>query len=279
MTRPRNWSGPRRRSPGPAKIEAEACRTRKPRWLLPRCVCRGLSRSPSARCQDAGHENWEEKAFTRHCSHFPRRTRPRCSRISPIAGRGRHARGRGDRPDGQARAATARCAGTSPRATGRCSGSAARSAITRGSPPPAKAGRVSRWMCSMPGAFKRYWDAVVEPLIADAGPLAGQSLKYLHTDSWEVEAINWTPTLREEFQQTPRLRFPALAAGAAGSDRGQPPSEQPFPARFPQDPGRPGDRQPLPHLSRPRPPARPADPSRSPAGRTRCRSTRSAAWA
>ncbi len=49
------------------------------------------------------------------------------------------------------------------------------------------------------GAFQRYWDAVVEPLIADAGPLAGKTLKYLHTDSWEVEAVNWTPTLRAEF--------------------------------------------------------------------------------
>ena len=44
------------------------------------------------------------------------------------------------------------------------------------------------------GAFQRYWDAVVEPLIADAGPLAGKTLKYLHTDSWEVEPLNWTPT-------------------------------------------------------------------------------------
>jgi hypothetical protein len=51
------------------------------------------------------------------------------------------------------------------------------------------------------GAFRRYWNAVVEPLIADAGPLAGKALKYLHTDSWEVEVANWTPTLREEFQQ------------------------------------------------------------------------------
>ncbi len=51
------------------------------------------------------------------------------------------------------------------------------------------------------GAFNRYWNAVVEPLIADAGPLAGKSLKYLHTDSWEVEVANWTPTLREEFKQ------------------------------------------------------------------------------
>jgi len=51
------------------------------------------------------------------------------------------------------------------------------------------------------GAFRRYWDAVVEPLITDAGPMAGKTLKYLYTDSWEVEVANWTPTLREEFQK------------------------------------------------------------------------------
>ena len=50
------------------------------------------------------------------------------------------------------------------------------------------------------GAFRRYWDAVVEPLIADAGPLAGHALRYLHTDSWEVEVANWTPTLRAQFR-------------------------------------------------------------------------------
>ncbi len=49
-------------------------------------------------------------------------------------------------------------------------------------------------------AFRNYWDAVVEPLIADAGPFAGKTLKYLHTDSWEVEVANWTGTLREEFR-------------------------------------------------------------------------------
>jgi len=48
-------------------------------------------------------------------------------------------------------------------------------------------------------AFQHYWDKIVEPLIADAGPLAGKTLKYLHTDSWEVELANWTPTLRAEF--------------------------------------------------------------------------------
>jgi len=49
------------------------------------------------------------------------------------------------------------------------------------------------------GAFQRYWNAIVEPLIQDTGPLAGTTLKYLHTDSWEVENVNWTPTLRAEF--------------------------------------------------------------------------------
>ena len=51
------------------------------------------------------------------------------------------------------------------------------------------------------GVFRSYWNQVVEPLIADAGPLAGKTLKYLHTDSWEVEVLNWTPSLRAEFQR------------------------------------------------------------------------------
>lgn len=50
-------------------------------------------------------------------------------------------------------------------------------------------------------AFCTYWDAIVEPLIADAGPLAGEALKYLHTDSWEIEPYNWTPGMREEFRK------------------------------------------------------------------------------
>ena len=51
------------------------------------------------------------------------------------------------------------------------------------------------------GAFERYWKAVVEPLLMDAGPLAGTTLKYLHTDSWEIELANWTPGLSAEFQK------------------------------------------------------------------------------
>ncbi len=74
------------------------------------------------------------------------------------------------------------------------------------------------------GAFQRYWDAVVEPLLADAGPLAGRSLQYLHTDSWEVEPLNWTPTLLPEFRQRrgydPVPWLPVLA-GRIVNDRAQ----------------------------------------------------------
>ena len=50
-------------------------------------------------------------------------------------------------------------------------------------------------------AFQHYWDKIVAPLIDDAGPLAGKTLKYLHTDSWEIELANWTPTLTAEFKK------------------------------------------------------------------------------
>jgi hypothetical protein len=65
------------------------------------------------------------------------------------------------------------------------------------------------------GAFERYWDTIVEPLIADAGPFTGKTLKYLHTDSWEVEPLNWTPTMREAFRKRrgydPLPFYPVLA--------------------------------------------------------------------
>ena len=50
------------------------------------------------------------------------------------------------------------------------------------------------------GAFDRYWKAVVEPLLDLAGDHAGTSLRYLHTDSWEIDHFNWTPTFAEEFR-------------------------------------------------------------------------------
>src|SRR5208283_2457021 len=49
-------------------------------------------------------------------------------------------------------------------------------------------------------AFDAYWHEVVDPLMADAKPYLGRTLKYLVTDSWELGGINWTPGFREEFR-------------------------------------------------------------------------------
>ncbi len=51
------------------------------------------------------------------------------------------------------------------------------------------------------GVLRQYWDAVVAPLLADIGPLAGKSLRYLHTDSWECGGANWTESLPQQFEQ------------------------------------------------------------------------------
>ena len=50
-------------------------------------------------------------------------------------------------------------------------------------------------------AFENYWNQIVEPLLQDAGPLVGRSLKYLYTESWEIELANWTPHFRTEFRK------------------------------------------------------------------------------
>jgi len=49
-------------------------------------------------------------------------------------------------------------------------------------------------------AFDTYWREVLDPLMADAQPYLGNTLKYLVTDSWELGGINWTPRFREEFR-------------------------------------------------------------------------------
>jgi hypothetical protein len=46
-----------------------------------------------------------------------------------------------------------------------------------------------------------YWREVVDPLVRDAGPLAGKTWKYVHTDSWECRGMNWTPAMRDEFRR------------------------------------------------------------------------------
>lgn len=49
-------------------------------------------------------------------------------------------------------------------------------------------------------AFDAYWRQVLDPLMVDAQPYLGRTLKYLVTDSWELGGINWTPRFREEFR-------------------------------------------------------------------------------
>jgi len=48
-------------------------------------------------------------------------------------------------------------------------------------------------------AFDRYWNEVVEPLLQEAGPLAGTTLKQLETDSWECGGMNWSPNFAADF--------------------------------------------------------------------------------
>ncbi len=49
-------------------------------------------------------------------------------------------------------------------------------------------------------AFETYWREIMDPLLAAARPHLGRSLRFLHTDSWELGPVNWTPRLPEEFQ-------------------------------------------------------------------------------
>ncbi|MUH36981.1 glycoside hydrolase family 2 [Zobellia amurskyensis] len=48
--------------------------------------------------------------------------------------------------------------------------------------------------------FKDYFDQVVKPLI-ETSKKAGNSLKFLHTDSWEMGAVNWTDTFMNDFKR------------------------------------------------------------------------------
>ena len=50
-------------------------------------------------------------------------------------------------------------------------------------------------------AFDRYWNEVVVPLLEDAGPLAGTTLKQLETDSWECGGMNWSPDFAADFMK------------------------------------------------------------------------------
>jgi hypothetical protein len=51
-----------------------------------------------------------------------------------------------------------------------------------------------------PAAFDTYWHDVVKPLLKTAKPYIGRTLRFLHTDSWELGPVNWTPDLPASFQ-------------------------------------------------------------------------------
>lgn len=50
-------------------------------------------------------------------------------------------------------------------------------------------------------ALEDYWREHVDPLLADAGPYLGRTLRYLVTDSWELGGLNWTGNFAAEFRR------------------------------------------------------------------------------
>ena len=96
-----------------------------------------------------------------------------------------------------------------------------------------------------PLTLRSYWHKVVDPLIADAGPLAGRTLKYFMTDSWEIGGSNWTPRVSRRISQPPRLRFAHVPAGRGRTDRRQPQRQQPLLERFSKNRRRLHCRKPL----------------------------------
>jgi hypothetical protein len=48
--------------------------------------------------------------------------------------------------------------------------------------------------------FERFWREHIDPLMTDAKPYLGKTLRYVVTDSWELGGVNWTPRFREEFR-------------------------------------------------------------------------------
>ncbi len=68
-----------------------------------------------------------------------------------------------------------------------------------------------------------YWTKVLDPIFAGAKPYLGKSLRFLHTDSWELGPVNWTGKMPAEFE---RLRgydirpfLPVLAGHIIGDSR------------------------------------------------------------
>ena len=60
-------------------------------------------------------------------------------------------------------------------------------------------GRVLDYM--NPDSLDAYWNRNIEPLFEAIGPLAGTTLRYVHTDSWEGGGMNWTPGFDRTFRE------------------------------------------------------------------------------
>ena len=60
-------------------------------------------------------------------------------------------------------------------------------------------GRVVDYM--NPDSLDAYWNRNIEPLFRAIGPLAGTTLRYVHTDSWEGGGMNWTPGFDRTFRE------------------------------------------------------------------------------
>jgi len=52
-----------------------------------------------------------------------------------------------------------------------------------------------------PDSLDAYWNRNIEPLFKAIGPMAGTTLRYIHTDSWEGGGMNWTPGFDRAFKK------------------------------------------------------------------------------
>lgn len=52
-----------------------------------------------------------------------------------------------------------------------------------------------------PESLNAYWRRNIDPLFKAIGPMAGTTLRYVHTDSWEGGGMNWTPGFERAFKK------------------------------------------------------------------------------
>jgi hypothetical protein len=52
-----------------------------------------------------------------------------------------------------------------------------------------------------PKSLDAYWNRNIDPLFKAIGPMAGTTMRYVHTDSWEGGGMNWTPGFDKTFKK------------------------------------------------------------------------------